>query len=304
MTQFDEPYSDLAHLLGMELRRDLASIEVERRGLSVRVEAAALPAPDDASARATAAWALYGIRLGLDHRHSLREKPARQPRFRRTAVQRYHEAPPFYGEHLLHLVPRWTRRWFEEVSGQEALCRPALDTGGKLESVIIHETGLRIDLMTKALQDASGEDEATRWKNARTALFYNSYKVRGSTSREVAGVRLRTLSTTEGFGASRGLVMPELDFDSAQDRGLIALPTRDHFLIARPDPPDATNRQKAKATLAENLNKHFKDHIFPLTNACWQLERDALHLCEGVWSWPGDGLPDPASLLQRSSGTA
>lgn len=296
MTQPEFSNEALAHALGLGLRHEGDTRVVERRGLSVRVGAAALPSPDTAPGRATAAWALYGIRLGLDVEHAQRDAPRKEPRFRRTAVQRYHEAPTFYGDHLLHLVPRWTRRWFEVVSQEDALWQPALDSGGNLEAVIIHETGLRIDVITRARQDAGDTEEATRWEKARTALFYNSYKVRGTTSKEVEGVRLRTLATTEGFGASRALVMPELDFDSAQDQGLIATPTRDHLLIVRPDPPGEHERQKAKATLLENLNHHFHNHPFPLTDAHWQLERDALRLAPGDWSWPGHDLPDPADL--------
>ena len=296
MTQAEFSNEALAHALGLGLRHEGDTRVIERRGLSVRVRAAALPSPDTAVRRATAAWALYGIRLGLDVEHSRRDAPRKEPRFRRTAVQRYHEAPTFYGDHLLHLVPRWTRRWFEVVSQEDALWQPALDSGGNLEAVIIHETGLRIDVITRARQEAGDTEEATRWEKARTALFYNSYKVRGTTSREVEGVRLRTLTTTEGFGASRALVMPELDFDSAQDRGLIATPTRDHLLIVRPDPPGEHEHQKAKATLSENLNHHFQNHPFPLTDAHWQLERDALRLVPGDWSWPGHDLPDPADL--------
>ncbi|TXD37637.1 hypothetical protein FRC98_08080 [Lujinxingia vulgaris] len=297
MTHPEFSHDALAHALGLGLRRDDDTWVVERRGLSVRIDESALPAPDTARERSTAAWALYGIRLGLDVEHARRDAPAKKPRFRRTAVQRYHEAPTFYGEHLLHLVPRWTRRWFEVVSQEEALWRTSLNSAGHLNAVIVHETGLRIDLMTRARQEESDTEEATRWENARTALFYNSYKVRGVTSKEVPGVRLRTLSTTEGFGASRALVMPELDFDSAQDGGYVAAPTRDHLLIARPEPPGSVERQKAKALLSERLKRHFTDHPFPLTDACWKLERDAVLLCEGAWFWPGHQLPDPAELL-------
>ncbi|RVU48724.1 hypothetical protein EA187_04650 [Lujinxingia sediminis] len=297
MTQSEFSNEALAHALGLGLRHEGDTRVVERRGLSVRVDAAALPAPESAPERATAAWALYGIRLGLDVEHARRDAPKKEPRFRRTSVQRYHEAPTFYGEHLLHLVPRWTRRWFESVGQEVALWRPTLDSGGHLEEVIVHETGLRIDVMTRARLDESDTDEATRWENARTALFYNSYKVRGTTSKDVEGVRLRTLSTTEGFGASRALVMPELDFDSAQDRGFIATPTRDHVLIVRPDPPGEDERQKAKALLSKNLNEHFNSHPFPLTDARWQLERDTVLLDPGDWSWPGQHLADPAELL-------
>ncbi|RAL23588.1 hypothetical protein DL240_05360 [Lujinxingia litoralis] len=303
MIENELPYHEVGHQLGMQLEATTEGIWVERRGIAALIDRRALPSPQHARARATGAWALYGIRLGLDYHHARQARPPRSPGFRRTAVQRYHEAPPFYGDHILHLVPRWTRRWFEAVSGAPALHRDALDTGGALEEVILKETGLRLDLLTQNAQDASDVDGATRWKNARTALFYNSYKIRGQTSRNHPGVRLRTLHTTEGFAASRSLILPEFDYDSAQDGAFIALPTRDHFLIAAPAPADNDNRDASKESLQESLTKHFNAHPFPLTDAIWRLDREALHLCVAPERWPGQGLDTPDNLLIARRGT-
>lgn len=266
--------ADAASRLGLDVDWESISqdapLVISRAECVVTVQGADLfaeSAPD--SAHIDAAWFLLGLRLGLDKiRPEVEAQAKTSPlQFRRTPVKRYHEAPSFHGEHLPLLVPSMTRRTFEAVSHKRAFHRPGLLEN--TEVLIVCETGTRLDILTVDEQENSAFSDELRWSNARTALFYNSFKLKPRQTIALPGGSLRIFETTEGLGASRALLLPELDYDAAQDGGFLALPTRDRIIIARPDDKDSASSLLPR--LREEIGAAMSQSAFPFADAILQL---------------------------------
>ncbi len=186
------------------------------------------------------AWVLVGARLGFDFHLKASdnggERGARhdQPmRFRRARIRRYHEAPSVHGDHLPLLLPRIARRTFESITDAATFSRPWLIDG--LDILVINQAGMRIDVLTEEEQNQSDLDAESRWDKVRSALFYQSYKVRPQNVDKLKAGRLRHFHTEEGVGGTRALLLPDFDYDASRDHGYLALPTYDDIIIARPE---------------------------------------------------------------------
>lgn len=269
---------ETADRLGLVLREDVSAIAVERHQWTVRVDASHLMDVESSPADVyRAAWILFGIRLGIDGRAGLStdEKPPASPmRFRRTSLRRYHEAPSVHGDRLPVLAPPVSRRVFEAITGASAFCRTWLLSD--VEVLVIREVGKRLEVLTEATQRQSGDSAEQRWDKVRSALFYQSYKVRPREVIDVDGGTLRIFETEEGFGASRALLLPEFDYNAAREYGFLAVPTRDRIIIARPD-----DKNRATAMLPELMDAvdtSLAESPFGLTDAIFQLEPEHVTL--------------------------
>lgn len=267
-----------ADRLGLQIRWTPTSIEVRRHGWRAQVNAHDLMA-EKASRRhhIDGAWLLLGLRLGLDKRQpqdSAQQDQHSPLRFRRTALRRYQEAPSVHGEHLPLLVPSITREVFETVAEETAFSRPWILSQSDL--LILHQTGKRLDILTVEEARDSEDSESRRWERVRAALFYESYKVRPREEIAVDGGRLRIFRSTEGLTSSRALLLPEFDYDASQDGGLVAIPTRDCLIIARPEHPQEVNAMLP--SLRHKIHDVQEDNVFSFTDGIFRLSSDDIQL--------------------------
>ncbi len=275
--------AEAAHRIGLSLSVDgdpSLPIKMHRSGWTVEIDAADL---FDASKSRThhlrAAWALLGVRLGIDKLSASDDDepaPSSPQQFRRTPVRRYHEAPSVHGDRLQFLVPTITRQTFEAVAGTTALSRNWLFI--QLEILLLRETGKRLDILTDDESQPNDSSDDRRWQKARSALFYQSYKIRPISTVDVPGGRLRIIETGEGFGASRALLLPEFDYDASRDYGYLAIPTRDRLIIARPREREVAPQMLPG--LRDALTDSMGSSNFALTDAIVQLEPDNLRLLQ------------------------
>lgn len=261
---------DAADRLGVEPTAERGKIRIARRGDAVVVDAAPwFETGASRTDRFRASWTLVGVRLGLDKRASTSDSSTRRSptSFRRTGVRHYHEAPSVHGDRLQLLVPRLARRVFEAVADTRAF----FDTWklDALEKLVVRERGVRFDVLTRREQDDGDPCDDTRWEKSRSALFYQSYKVRPRKTRQVDGGRLRIFETAEGFGGSRALLLPDFDYHAARDRGYFTVPGRDHLVVARPD--DEASAPKLVEPLREITQSILESTPFGLTDAVFRL---------------------------------
>ncbi len=251
---------------------------VERRNWTVTIDFQSLWNTAPVQKRAfLAAWTLYGVRLGIDHLLEDDDKQQSSPmRFRRTNLRRYHEAPSVHGDRLPILVPRITRQIFETIADQAALFKPWAVP--ELEALVVRETGTRLEILTADQQSQSELSDEQRWEKVRSALFYQSYKVRPRQTVDVSGGTLRIFETSEGFGASRALLLPEFDYDAAREFGFLAVPTRDQIIIARPD--DRQHADEMLQPLRKLIDEALTSSPFGLTDAVFQLGPNEVSLRE------------------------
>ncbi|MBA2663482.1 MAG: hypothetical protein H0U74_14435 [Bradymonadaceae bacterium] len=269
----------LAETLGLSLSSAGADrLALERHGLSVSFERELLHAVSTPrlGARFGASAILFGIRLGLDQL-AVPVAPAPLPKLGPRKVIRPQEVPSIYGEHLLRIVPSLSLDWCQAIAPAAALFRtPWLQPG--LETALIEETGRTLDIMrldqAQARRGSEGDDKLER--DARAALFYDSYGIRPARSMSFAHGAIRVYETIEGLGASRALILPEYDWDAAQDTGFCAIPSRDVLLVAQPGAPE--HREQIRTQLAEVAAQVLAQTAFPLSTAIFALSVDGLAL--------------------------
>lgn len=261
--------AEQASRLGLELQWDAPNLRVTRDDWSLDFNAEPwLSDKSDKNAFLPLAWLLQGIRFGLD-----KHIPAPEPevplhlRFRRAQLRRYQEAPSFHGDHLPLLVPEITALAFEKISGQKAFRRPWSIPGYQI--LIYEDIGRRREILTVGEQEKADESNEDRWQKVRTALFYDAYKLRPRERRPVDGGELRIFESTDGMGGTRGLLLPEFDYDSARDGGFFAIPSRDCFIIASPKSPQGA--QKMLPGLLEAVDTALQNADFPLSDAIFEL---------------------------------
>jgi hypothetical protein len=300
MMSYSSAVSSAADRLGLELQTTDRGPLIRRRGWSVQLNSW-VGFGDDATApaRFAAAWALAGLRLGLD---KCVEEPDKKPstplHFRRTNLRRYHEAPSVHGDHLPLLVPRLTRQLFEIVAGEASFSRPWLQPD--LDILVVHETGRRLDILTTAEQEEASIDDDSRWEKVRSALFYQSYKLRPRQIRDVDGGSLRLYETSEGFGAGRALLLPEYDYDAAREYGFLAAPSRDQIIIARPN--DQSGATAMLPALRDFVDDCLENSDFGLTDALFQLDPDAVRVHTTATFEVSEQLGDPTRLVGEVTG--
>lgn len=262
---------EAADRLGLTIEEsDGGRLRLERHDWRVTLQVAELAGPDaDPRDRDLVAWLLQGVRLGLDGRARPDEsEPYEAPRFRRASVRRYEEAQSVHGDHLPFLVPRPTRRLFEEITDTRAFRRSWLLDD--LEVLVVHETGIRMEVLTHRDQAEADLTEDKRWTKVRSALFYQSYKVRPTETIDVDGGQLRIIETREGFGATRAVLLPEFDYDASREYGYLAVPSRDRIVVARPQ--NEASAPRMLPALSEQVADSIRHCEFGLTDAIFELE--------------------------------
>lgn len=265
------PIPAVAKRLGLTLTDDL--MEARRQGIRVRLPHTFGHTDLDVSDSHDIAWALLGVRLAIDHLvpPAVARRTDSPLGFRRTNVRRYHEAPSVYGEELPFLSPTLTVRLFESLTGEKAFSMPGLLPHTSI--VLIHEVGLRQRIATE--KDGFGPE---KWSQARKALFYDAYKLRPAQRETVTDGELRFYRSTEGMMASRTLLFPEFDYDTAQDHGYLSVPCRDLFILASPTTPGPS--LPLREALQSATRAALKIEPFGLSDAIFALTRNTLELLD------------------------
>lgn len=278
----------ITHRLGLNFELDRPGFHfLSRRGLRVR---ASLPDSKHAGWEKVheLSWFLLGIRLGIDYLLPP-DKPARTASalgFRRTAVVRYHEAPSIYGDALPFLVPELVIKSFEALTGKKVLSTPWIFEGFHL--LLLEEKGLK-QLITTRDQGEEKKDED--FEKARKALFYEAYKLKPSQKIEVPTYgQIRLFQSTEGMMASRATLLPEFDYDTAQDLGYLSIPTRDTFLIAAPENPGRS--EELREALRRETLQRFRNQTFGMSNQIFGLSRDRLTPLGAEHWYPGKNFDE------------
>lgn len=233
----------LAQPLGLSLGWEDDAAVITRGDRSVALARAALEALalDDAPERAAAYAMLLGVRLGLDTAQAAWSPAIERPEAP-AEVWRKEDIPPEHGARTLRLIPALSVAWCAALLPErEVVARPWIDPARA--EVPVLEIGRGLHVMTRDALAALPFDEATLYEDARRALFYESYRLAPREVQRVASGRLRASRTTEGLAASRGALMPELDWDAARAAGAFAMPARDVLLVV--EPTDATHAEAA-----------------------------------------------------------
>lgn len=264
--------SALAQPLGLSLRREDEALIITRGELAVAVAIAPIDALalDEAPDRAAAFGMLMGVRLGLDTIQAAWSPAIERPEAP-AEVWRKEDIPPEHGARTLRLLPTLAATWCAALAPERALVvRPWLDPALGLSEIPTLEIGRGLHVLSAEALAALPFDEATVFDDARRALFYDSYRLAPrEVSRDARG-RLRASRSTEGLAASRGALMPELDWDAARASGTFALPERDALLVVEP----AGDHDAALELLAEAAQQAQQTARYPMRATLLALSGD------------------------------
>ncbi|WP_168211016.1 hypothetical protein [Persicimonas caeni] len=265
--------SDLAAILSLETDERDAHVAFGRHGHSVAVPGPVVErfAPATVLGRHLAYGALFGLRLaidraacGFDVAQERPEKPAQ--------VYHHHEIPSIYGDRLPRLVPQLTLEWFEALTGEQPVSTGWIIDG--LQFVYILETGKFLHVLCESDLEKMelGRDKLIR--DARHALFYDSYKLKPREKERTDGGLIRIFRTAEGVTAGRVMLLPDFDYDAARAHGCFAMPSRDTMVIGRPS------------------SKEHSDEVFERVSEVTVdlLDSEALPLCSHVHRMDTDGV--------------
>lgn len=306
-----------AHTLGLELDvSQSGAVHLTRHGRSIILTPQNLHDlnhPDPIHQRFIQTAALTGIRLALDQLEITRQKadltkhptqptaPIRaggpQPK-----VVRYHEVASVYGDRLLRLFPSLALDWCEAITHQKLYRLPWPQNSSAqsgLEITFAEESGRTLDLLTHD-QAAANPDPDKLLRDARAALFYDSYRVRPSQKLTFDTGTINIIRTTEGLGASRAIILPEFDWNASQDHGFLAIPDRDTLLIAHPSSPDdPQSRAQLHTEFQTLIQRLLHQTIFPLSNATFDLNIDQTkpHPTQPTTPLPATNYPQPPTNL-------
>lgn len=290
-----QPFIDLAGLRGLSIEEG-DEVLFTRLGFGAKLSYTLVAdlaegfADNPIEATRQASWMLFGVRLGLDQLANARDQArlAKGPaplRPRPAGVVRYQEVPSIYGDRLLRLVPSHTRQWAEAICGASLFHVPWITKG--LETLHILETGRTLLALTNSQAPSEAMDREKSYRDARAALFYDSYKVKPAKLIELPEGQLRIIESVEGLGASRATILPEFDYDSARQGGLVSVPSQDRIIIARrtDDAPDAL--EALASSLVRHTLESYRSATHPMTRAILSFDPDRLTFS----TWAGD-VPD------------
>lgn len=272
---------------GLSIETDSPSeVVLGRHGLAVRLDMASLLPWTDADA----SWVFFGLRLGLDQIAWARGdgRPSPPPK-RAAGVVRYQEVPSIYGDRLMRLIPTVSRRWAEAVSQSILYKDPWILDG--LETLYILETGRILHALSRDEAPKAKADREKLWRDARAALFYDSYKIRPRIAVQQPGYSLRVYETVEGLAASRAIILPEFDYDSAREGGYFSIPSQDCLIIARQESPGEPAALLADLEV-QTLDAYHKA-LHPLTTALFSFDTGGT----AFRTWAG-GRPNPMGAIE------
>ena len=271
----DQAFSiaDLADILSLKAEPSGDGLVLARHAHSIVVpsDVAERVRAQDPLGRHLAYGVLFGVRLaidrlacGFDLADERPEKPAQ--------VYHHHEIPSVYGERLPRLAPLVALRWFAALTGLEPVSTDWIIDG--LSFVYILETGKHLHVLAESDIE---EMELTRDKilrDARHALFYDSYKLKPRDEERTDAGRVRIFRTVDGLGAGRVMLLPDFDYDAAREHGCFSMPSRDTMIIGRPSA------------------KTYSDEIFSRVSQATEhlVATEAFPLCSHVHRMTADGV--------------
>jgi hypothetical protein len=213
-----------------------------------------------------AVWAQgLGVRLGLDTL-AARWSPEIERPSAPERIFRKEDVPSPYGERMPWLVPVEAVQTWRLITGREPVVRPWHDAGCCV--VFVLELGSRWHVLSEEEAAASlGVERLV--EDARLVWFYASYKAWAHTQVLEVG-KLRVYETSDGLGAGRALLLPELDWDAARAQGFAAMPTRDALWVL--EPGAGVDREAARATLEAMVSACYEAADWPLSRALLALD--------------------------------
>ncbi len=293
--------SDLADVLSLTATAVDDGLRLSRQGYAVTVPADVVGAMDAATplGRHLAYGVLFGVRLAIDRRacdfdvaHERKKKPAK--------VFIHTQIPSPYGERLPRLVTTLTLAWYAALSGEEAVTTDWIIDG--LRFVYILETGKYLHVLSESDLANMELSRERLVSDARHALFYDSYKLKPRETEPVDGGAVRVFRTSEGLTAGRALLLPDFDYDAAQENGCFAVPSRDTMIIGRPDAKSAADAVCAR--VAAFAAQMLETEAFPLSSMICRMTSHDVAAGEHTGSVvlpPGDEL---ASRVRPPAGIA
>ncbi|MEM1347728.1 MAG: metallophosphoesterase, partial [Myxococcota bacterium] len=206
-------WAGLAKRAGLTLRGG----HMERHGERVPHQLEGTLALDDVASRERAMAWLWGTRLGVDTmlagwQPGLEREQAPEKIFQKQDV------PSVHGERLPWLVDARVLEWFEAHTGRRAVRKPWVEPS--LVVVYVLEVGTHKHVLSEGDLERTGLTLEQVHEGAMSALFYQSYKVKGTQVERSKAGRIRAVRTVEGLGSSRLQLMPDFDLDVARARGL------------------------------------------------------------------------------------
>jgi hypothetical protein len=237
--------------------------------------------PESALGRHLLYGILWGIRLAIDRANSDYE-PAHERPERPERVFLPHEIPSVYGERLPRVATALTLAWFTQLSAEQPVKTGGLVDG--LDFVYILETGMHLHVLCDSDLGALELSRERLVRDARHALFYNSYKLKPQTETREDWGRVRVFRSSEGLGAGRAMLLPDFDYDAARTGGCVSTPSRDVMVIGRPASPDQADEvyERVAQTTRELLDRE----AFPLSSFVHRLSTDAIGAGESVSQAP------------------
>ncbi len=213
---------------------------------------------------------MVGLRLGADSLDS-GWTPETEREHTPEAIHQKSEVPSVHGERHPRMLPRRAIQTWSQLTGEEPL---GDDWESDAEVFVGHvlEIGRGLHMISEADASATTLGGERITADARRALFYQSYKVRPSERHEHPWGTLKVYSSMEGLGASRVLLLPDYDWDTARARGWASTPSRDELLIAQPRSPD--DREEARLELERETFDRFERARYPLSRVLLSVDEE------------------------------
>lgn len=208
-------------------------------------------------------WALWAARLVVDRLDSRYQVACElDPPDR---VRNIYEVPSPYGNRIRLLLPTLVSNAFTQLTQLPLLLSDWVNPAFVVAFSI--EEGLGTHLLTQSDMPSYPLTPDLLETRARLAHFYSAYKKQPAYSLSFPSVGKLTLyGSVEGQIGSRAILLPDYDWEAAQDYGCFIVPSRDTLLIAEPYGRLAAETLYA---LAVNLVRHLYTLVFPASCPDW-----------------------------------
>lgn len=278
--------AELGATLSLETSGELV---LSRHGYSV-----ALPSPlvsnltgQDPLGRHLIYGVFFGVRLAID-RLACDFDPADERPQKPAQVYHHHEIPSVYGDRLPRLVPDLAIRWFAALTGEQPVTTDWIIDG--LSFVYILETGKHLHMLAESDIE---QTELTRDKiirDARHALFYDSYKLKPRDEKRTEAGRVRIFRTVDGVNAGRVMLLPDFDYDAAREHGCFSMPSRDTMVIGRPSAKEFSDEIFER--VSQQTDELLASEAFPMCSHVHRMTTDGVERGEFVGDWRLPPLAD------------
>lgn len=216
-----------------------------------------------AEGRALAAAELEAHRLSIDTMLAEWTSERERDELPDKVYQKY-EIPSVHGERMPRVVPTQTLLRLEALLEQRCISTEA--PVDNLSVVYVLEVGKHLHVMTRRTLEQTAMSSTKLRRDAQSALFYQSYKVRPAEERTYDGTRVRIYRTREGLAAARLTLLPDFDYNAALARGVGAVASRQEMIVVEPSP--SGDRERAIA-VAEQVLEELRDEATHPIIAPW-----------------------------------